>query len=127
MFVDGIHVYIKQPNANSTSYINTSGSYSLNIQALCDYKYRFMDVVIRWLGSVHNARIFGDSNLNNMLKEAIIPRCIATVVEGKAPLPVCTLGDPAYPPMPYIMKEFIGGGKLWMSNFTRIVYPRQEW
>ena len=64
--IDGTHIVIKQPLSNYSDYINRKLSFSLNVQALCDYQYHFMDVVVnstrnrsmsKWLGHLSVATV----------------------------------------------------------------------
>ena len=65
--IDGTHIPIRQPNQNYADYINRKGFTSINVQALCDCHYCFLDVVVQWPGKVHESTIFLQSNLNQKL------------------------------------------------------------
>ena len=52
-----------------------------------------------------------------MFKDGTIPKCETITVEGEPGIPVCILGDPAYPLLPFLMKEFSKGGKNSRERF----------
>ena len=55
----------------------------------------FMDVVARWQGRVHGARIFQNFPLNKILKVGSMPPSKKFIVENCDPVPAFLLGDPA--------------------------------
>lgn len=104
--IDGTHVPIKRPVKDPQDYYCYKGFYSLNIQAVCDYRGTFMDVDCRWPGSVHDAKVFANSSISHKLREQHLPQTFQTLIPGLDKIPNYLIGDPAYPLTPYCIKEF---------------------
>lgn len=64
--------------------------FSLNIQVVCDYQLRILDIVSRWPGAAHDAHIFNNSRLRARLETGEMGDGII-------------LGDSGYPSRPYLL------------------------
>ena len=104
--VDGTHVPIRRPIINSQDYFNYKQFYSISAQAICDAKGLFLDVDCRWPGSVHDAKVFSNSLVNNKLKTGHLVKTFNHLLPGYNKIPNYLIGDPAYPLTPNCMKEF---------------------
>ena len=71
--------------------------------------------------------MFGNSAFNGMFRDGTIPKCERIIVEGEPAVLVCILGDPAYPLLQFLMKEFSKGERNLANAFLVNVYPQQEW
>lgn len=84
--VDCSHVSVSKPNRHGDEYINRKGFSSLNVQFTVDVRCRITSVDCRWPGSVHDARIWRNSE-------------IAQRMQGSNSI---LLGDSAYPLTPFL-------------------------
>ena len=88
--VDGCHIPVLAAGVlDRENYRNRKGRISLNVQAVSNADLIFTDVVCRWPGSVHDARIFQNSSLCARLEAKEITGWL--------------LGDSAYSLKPYMM------------------------
>ena len=86
--IDGTLVQIKAPSIREDVYVCRKGYHALNIQGICDSRKRFLNLVVRWPGSTHDAFIWNECAINNYLSNN----------PGSGYL----LGDQAYP-----LKQFL--------------------
>ena len=93
------------PNRELTGFLFLQ-TVLLNVQAVCDYKGYFMDVESMWPGSVHDAKVFANSSISRKLRQGILTSTFQCPLEGGVKIQNYLIGDPAYPLLPYCMKEY---------------------
>lgn len=104
--IDGTHIPIQRPTENSQDYYNYKGFFSISVQAVCDFRGIFMDIDCSWPGSLHDAKIFANSKINQSMTENTLPITYQSLLPGFTKIPNFLIGDPAYPLTPYVMKEY---------------------
>ena len=61
---------------------------------------------VKWPGSLHNARIFSNCDVQKCFSDGKLDLFYKELLPGEECVPQLLLGDPAYPLLPYVMKEF---------------------
>lgn len=74
-------------------YVNRKGQKSINVQLVCDAKYRVINAVARWPGSVHDSRILSNSAVGRKYDQGELDGLL--------------LGDSGYPQRPWLMTPFM--------------------
>uniref|UniRef100_A0A8C5ER96 Putative nuclease HARBI1 n=1 Tax=Gouania willdenowi TaxID=441366 RepID=A0A8C5ER96_GOUWI len=87
-----------------TRYINRKGRHSINIQLVDDADLLITNCVVKWLGSVHDARILRESALYRKLQTNRPDGII--------------LGDSAYPLLPWLMTPFLSPNTPEQARFN---------
>lgn len=57
-------------------YRNRKSFFSINVQCLTDANLKFLDVVARWPGSVHDSTIFNNSVIKAKFEDGHFPGCV---------------------------------------------------
>lgn len=92
--IDGCHIDMQAPIGKKKSqFFDRSKNYSIVLQAVCDADLFFIDIDIRWPGSVHDARVLRTSDLH-------------ANVETLFPNNYYLVGDPAYPLKSWLMRPY---------------------
>ena len=82
--IDCTQIRIQAPSVNEGEFVNRKGYHSINIQLICDADLKVINAVIKWPGSVHDARILRQSAVYQAFEEE------------QAPLAGHLLGDSGY-------------------------------
>ena len=103
--IDGTHIPVKQPSGNAHDYMSYKLFYSINCQAICNAFGQFLNVEIKWPGSVHDARVFANSEIQKSFSEKRFALFYRELIPGEEAVSQLLIGDPAYPLLPNVMKE----------------------
>ena len=98
------------------------------IEALVDYKKRFLDLEIGWPGSVGDCRIFENSYLNGKYEEELAKLGTAPLMTGEdinEEIPAFILGDSAYRNSRQVEHTF-GLLKGWFQVFEKPLRSARE-
>jgi len=88
--IDCTHIQINSPGgADAELFRNRKSFFSINVQGVCDANLIFTNLVVRWFGSSHDARIFDNSLLSAKFEAGLVPGLL--------------LGDSGYPLLRYMM------------------------
>ena len=109
--IDGTHVEIKRPIENAQDFFNYKQFFSFTVQTVYDSSGRFMDIECKWPGSVHDAKLFANSKINENLQTGNIPDTALTVLPGYDAISNYLIGDPVYPLTSYCIKEITSCSK----------------
>ncbi|KAK0140196.1 putative nuclease HARBI1 [Merluccius polli] len=90
--IDCTHVHIQAPHAREWDYVNRKGRHSINVQLVGNADLVVTNCVVRWPGSVHDARILRASHLFQRFQQ--------NTPDG------ILLGDSGYPLLPWLMTPF---------------------
>lgn len=105
--IDGKHIRIKCPKQSGTTYFNYKKFFSIVLQAVADYRCRFIFVDVGGYGKQSDGGTFSASTLSTFLENchATLPQ--PSPVEGiVTDMPFVMLGDDAYPLKTYLMKPY---------------------
>ena len=90
--IDGTHVPIQRPTEDEENFINRKGWYSINVQTICDSEGKFYDIVAKWPGATHDARVLRDSSVYQKFERGELNGMI--------------LGDSGYPNRSWLVTPF---------------------
>jgi len=99
--IDGTHIRIDAPKENPADYVNRKGFHSIQLQLVCDHRTLITHCYAGHPGSVHDQRVFRQSEVANYLND-----------EEKFPADSHLLGDAAYEIHQHLLTPFRDNGHL---------------
>ncbi|XP_048879280.1 putative nuclease HARBI1 [Brienomyrus brachyistius] len=93
--IDGTHICIITPSENEDVFVNRKRFHSINTQLVFSADYKILDIVAKWPGSTHDARILSESGLKQLFEGHYVP------------VNCHLLGDSGYPCKPWLLTPYL--------------------
>ena len=115
-FIDGCHFRLKSAPNGDPDYTNRKAYNSIQSQVVADDHLIINDAYVGWPGSTHDARVYRNSPLFDMMERGVISQ------------EKCIIGDSAYPLSDHMITPFRDNGHrtLDQRNFNRIVSSQRQ-
>ncbi|XP_050028799.1 uncharacterized protein [Dermacentor andersoni] len=107
--LDGCRIPVSPPKEHASDYYNYKGWYSIILLALVDHKYRFRYVNVGSPGRCHDAYVYRQSVLADMVEGPLFQAPTATI--SGVVVPPLILCDQAFPLTSNLMKPFKSFGE----------------
>ena len=78
----GTLIHIKCPIENLQDFYNYK-QFSLNVQAVCDSRWRLIDIEIKWPVSDHDAKVFANFAISKNLRYNLLPLTYSAFYQDK--------------------------------------------
>ncbi|XP_037513266.1 putative nuclease HARBI1 [Rhipicephalus sanguineus] len=106
--VDGCHIEIKKPEESSHSYFNRKKFPSVVLQGICNDRNKFIDVLVGFPGSAHDARVLREGPFFEVAQT----KCADSYL----------LGDSAYPLLPWLLTPYRDNEQtfpVWKKRYNK--------
>ncbi|XP_064653064.1 putative nuclease HARBI1 [Lineus longissimus] len=92
--VDGSLIGIKTPSKDEETFVSRKKGHAINVQGICDHEMKFINLVVKWPGSTHDAFLWNNCSLNEDFENGNIDDGLV-------------LGDSAYPLRPWLLTPIL--------------------
>ncbi|VDI62674.1 Hypothetical predicted protein [Mytilus galloprovincialis] len=103
--VDGTLIPIIRPSEDEQIFVCRKNYHSLNVQAICDAKMKFTNVVAKWPGNTHDSFIMQNCSLSEKFENKQIDGWL--------------LGDSGYPLKPWLLTPFLNPSSNGEEKYNR--------
>nr|XP_040030344.1 putative nuclease HARBI1 isoform X2 [Gasterosteus aculeatus aculeatus] len=105
--IDGTHVRIIAPSEDEAVFVNRKNFHSINVQIVFNAACKILDIVAKWPGSTHDARMLSESGIRQLFERRYVPANCHL------------LGESGYPCKPWLLTPYLQPRQGPQRNYNR--------